>query len=135
MITSRLMFCAEGAVRDAQSNTISVFNISEEIQAGNFPAFVPRTAVVVFLERENGDPGQVNLTLTISLGEETLNSFPVAIDFAEKLRNRLITDIRGLPVPGPGTLTFALALDERSLNSWDAVITAINAPELNLRPA
>jgi hypothetical protein len=47
----------------------------------------------------------------------------------------LITDVRGLPVPGPGTLKFALALDDGVLNSWDFVITAINAPELNLRPA
>jgi hypothetical protein len=135
MITSRLMFCSHGAVRDAETNTISVFSIWEEMQAATFPLFIQRFFVVAFLAREQGDGAQSRLTLNISLGDQLLNTFPIAVDFGDKLKSRLITEVNGLPIPGPGTLRFEVLENERLINAWDIGVTAAAAPQLRLQPA
>src|SRR6266567_5931669 len=123
MITSRLMFCSQGAVRDAENNTISAFNIIEDLQTGAFPLFVQQIFAVAFLQRDAADPAQVQMTLDVLLNDQVINTFPIPVNFGDKLRTRLITKINGLSIPGPGNLTMRLMHNGETLASWALNVT------------
>lgn len=135
MIRCRLIFCSEGAVRDARSNTLSAFNIIEELQSAAFPMFFPRLHVLAYVSREAEDPAQIQITLNVVMGNAVLNAFPLTVAFGELFRHRLLSEINGLPIPTPGSLKFQLMYNGQELNSWDVIVTPLNNPQFHLQPA
>src|SRR5438094_9372120 len=113
------MFCSQGAVRDAQTNTLSAFNIIEDMQSAVFPLFFPRILVPAYVAREATDPDPMTMNLNVVMGDAVLNTFPLTVAFGDKLKHRLISEINGLPIPRPGSLKFQLLYDGGELNSWE----------------
>jgi len=122
MIKSSLMLCAEGIIRDAETNNISVFKIFENIIPEGLPLFFPRFMVLVFLDREDKDPSEIKCTLRIKLNQENLVEKVVSISFQNKKRNRIIANIGGLPIEKQGTLETSLWLGDKMLNKYKVVI-------------
>lgn len=127
------MLCCHGAIRDAETNNISVFNIMEEISAAGVPFFIQKLHIVAFLQRESGDTPNATVTLEITIGDQILHSQPVDLAFGDKLRTRLLAELNGFVISQPGDMMFALKLDGAVLNSWQVKVETRGKPQLELK--
>lgn len=130
MIRSSLMLCAQGVIRDAETNNISVFAIFENITPEGLPLLIPRFMVLAFLERDDSDPSEIKCSLRITLGEETILEQVLDINFQDKKRNRTIINIGGLPVSKQGTLETSLWLANEMLNQYKIEVKEPRKPKV-----
>ena len=125
MITSSSMLCADRVIRDAETNSISVINILEEITPEGLPLFIPRVMIFALLHRnKEEDPSQIKCTLRIGIGDNKLLERELDIDFQDKGRNRTIINIGGLVISTNGILEASLFLEERLLNQFSFIVNA-----------
>ena len=111
MIRTQYAICAERVVRDANSNTVSIFEVVEEIQSPGFPRLVPMIMAVWVLERDAGDPQQPPAALRLIHNGAELHRTDLTVDFQDVNRTRAFVRLGGLVLPGPGTLRFSFLLD------------------------
>lgn len=130
MISSSLMLCAEGVIRDAETNNISVFKIFENITPEALPLLIPRFMVLAFLQRDDSDPLKIKCTLRITLNEEKILEQALNINFQGKKRNRTIINIGGLPILKQGILGTSLWLDDDMLNQYKVVVQEPRKPKV-----
>ena len=133
MISSRLMFCADGIAIDQRTNTVSAFSIVEEAHPEGFPAVLPRLHVVTWLEREDEDEPRVQLTLRVGLGDETLVDRPIDIDFQARLKTRSIVVLTGVTVPRLGILQISLWNGDQRVNTYEIFVTPPARPRVEER--
>jgi len=133
MIRSSLMLCADGVIRDAETNNISVFKIFETITPEGLPLLIPRFMVLAFLERDDSDPSEIKCSLQITLSEETILEQVLDINFQGKKRNRTIINIGGLPVRKQGTLETSLWLDNEKLNHYNIEVAEPRKPKVKIQ--
>lgn len=135
MISSSLMFCADGIIRDANKNSISAFNIFEEVTPEGLPLIYPRFMVFALLHRDTGDQTEIACTLRISIGGKTFFEKTFRVDFQDKKRNRTIVNIGGLVIPNFGTLETSLWLDQHLLNQFKFVVNKPRKPKVKVEPS
>ncbi|MBZ5552033.1 MAG: hypothetical protein LAO21_04885 [Acidobacteriia bacterium] len=129
MISCRLALCAESVVKDADTNSISVFNIFEEMVPSGFPFALPKMNCLFFTEF-HGEQGQiVPASLRITWGETELFKRPIQIDFRENFTSRLIFHFHGMPIQGPGTVRVALIHEDQDIGGWSFEIREAPQPE------
>jgi hypothetical protein len=128
MIQLKLAVCAESVVRDGETNTVSVFNILEEITALSFPAAIPKLSVLFMLERENDDPDRIDCLITFTLGEKELGRAEMEGNFEDKFRNRLMLVVQGVMLPEPGILSVNLTVDGKPMGGWQALVRVGDVP-------
>jgi len=113
MIRSRMCVLAENVVRDADTNTISIFGIVEEMRAQGFPLFVHKIAFFILWERELTDPPRYEAQFSVTLNEQTVHTLAINIEFREGTRlNRSIVNVNGLVLTQPGQLTFRVTIPD-----------------------
>ncbi len=122
MIASRLAVCAESVVRDAETNTVSVFNIIEELGATGLPARIAKLSVMFVLESTIIQPAPLPGYVTFTLDGRELNRVPVQVDFQEQRRTRVILVISGIVVEAYGVLRVSLDVDDQPGGQWDILI-------------
>ncbi len=115
---------AQGVIRDAQTNTISAFNILESLSAEGLPLFVPNIAYFVLWEREPNEPSIREATLNVRLEQTVLISVGARIDFQTFLRARSINQIAGLVLPSPGQLVFEMMVPDGPRATYTVTINA-----------
>lgn len=115
MLRVKYALCAEGIVRDAATNSITAYNILEEVNAIGFPVVMPRLAIVVVVERGATDSAKQNARLRITLGDHELFSHELGLDFQEKFVSRAIISLQGLVIPAAGMLAVAFSAEEASV--------------------
>ena len=121
-------------MRDGESNTISAFNLLEDITADGFPLLVPRVAFFTLWEREEGDAPVHHARLSVSLDNQELLAQPLDIDFQGFRKNRTINRIGGLVLPGPGQLRFSLAIDGGTTATYTVPVTlSAQAPHVEVQ--
>lgn len=139
MLRVKYALCAEGIVRDATTNSITAYNILEEVNAIGFPVVMPRLAIVVAVERESTDSSQQSARLRITLGDHELLSHALSLDFQEKLINRAIISLQGLVIPAAGTLvvsfsaldaSVAISLPVQTISPQQLPLTFVESPVL-----
>ena len=133
MITSTLMLCAEGVVRDRESNNISVFNILEKMQPAGFPILIQRLFVLAFLERLPTDLEDLECVARITIGEVELTTLPGRVNFQGQTLARWIIQLQGLVIPNPGVLSITLLYGEQRLSSYNIDVRAL-PPSLTTSP-
>ncbi|HEV3219441.1 MAG TPA: hypothetical protein VGZ48_06690 [Candidatus Acidoferrales bacterium] len=106
----KICFLAEGLIRDAESNSMSAFNIVEGITPAGLPLFVQKLAFFVLWEREPAEPERVEGQFHVLMGEERLSAANVVVEFAGLRRSRSIVYVNGLVIPRPGTIIFRIDL-------------------------
>lgn len=133
----KLCLVAEGIVRDAETNSISVYNILEGITANGFPLLVQRMAFLALFERDESEPEAHAGHFTVSLGDNQLLTGEQRINFRGKLRTRSIVRIQGLLFPTPGEARFALAVGEGVTAAFVVRVraTAAASPRLQVADA
>lgn len=119
MISGVLAVCAEKVIVDRFTNSVSVIDIFEQIKTEVFPVVVPRMFCFFELTRESNDPMQYQGLLTIRLGNTELMRGPHDVDFQGSLRVRTVLQLRGLVVPGPGTLRASFNVGDAVVGYWD----------------
>jgi hypothetical protein len=125
MITCKLALCAESVVRDVESNRMSIFNIFEGFKSHGFPIGFPKYACFFFLAREEGDNVTFEASLGFHLNESSLKDFPVNVNFEDKMNTRVVINVLGLVIPGPGILSTRLMYEGRELGRWDIKVGSI----------
>ena len=129
MIKSIIMLCAEGIVRDGESNNISAYNIFEQFATPGFPLLIPKLYVFNLLERDDDDPTQLDCRVIVKNNDTELVSLPIRVDFLDKMRNRTIITIGGLAVRAPGILKASILLGEQELDSYIIKVISNRPPE------
>jgi len=131
MIRCQIILLAQGVVRDAETNNVSIFNILEEVKAKSFPVFIPEVACFAYLVNDAEAPGVVENELVVTLGDDELLRTPVTSDFQGKHRNRLTVKIGGLPLPHPGVLRVTLTNpDGDELGHYEMIVGRLGGPEV-----
>src|SRR5690349_1315053 len=110
---SKACLVAQGITRDADSDTISIYNILEGVAAEGFPLFVGHLSFFCLLEKTANEPNEYTGIFSISLGGTELASQPVPLNFGGRQRNRVIIRIPGTVLPNPGDLVFRLVIPDR----------------------
>ncbi|MEW5844393.1 MAG: hypothetical protein AB1775_14130 [Bacteroidota bacterium] len=126
MLTPKLCLIAEGVIRDAVSNNISIYNILEGITAQGFPFFFQHLDFLVLWEKEEVDPVIYEGSLLVKNNDDILISDKFKIDFEKKQKNRSIVNINGLLVKKPGTLTASLIFDGVEAK-YSILVTALDS--------
>lgn len=132
MIRSQYALCAESIVTDKETGVISIFNILEQISAEGFPLHIQKLGVVNQLLRDDGDPEQITVNLQIKLNDNNLYNFNGAIDFKGAFRSRLVANINGLQIPGPGKLSFNFDYDGNRIGSYVIEVVKIGGPQAKI---
>jgi hypothetical protein len=120
---ARLMFCAEGVLRDAETNFLSAWNILDEVLTPALPLQLDRVYVLAMLERAPVEPERCLCTLRIGLRELVLFEREVLVDFQGSLRQRTIVFIDGLLVPVEGIWQVQIRQREQVLASWEIAVS------------
>ena len=119
MLRCDLMLCAQGVIRDVQTNNISFFNIFAEITPEGFPILVQQLSIYARFQRDvQNDPSNYEFILRMNIAERTLFEHTVNVDFQDKAMNNTIINLQGLVVPTPGELQASLWHDENQLNQY-----------------
>ncbi len=102
MIRSKYALVAETAIRDAETNNVSVIALLEQMQPAGFPFVLPMLTLVWALERDPEDPPTVSAEFLFFLNEVQIHSFRMDLDFQNSMRARALLRIGGLVLAGPG---------------------------------
>jgi hypothetical protein len=130
-----LFACADSASLDARSNRLSLFHLTEELNAASFPAIHPTMSVVAIVERSAQEPQRGSLLITGELNGKQIFSLPFAVDFQTHLKARAIADIQGLPLSGPGKLTIKALDGTTVVASWPMQVNHIGQPQIHVQTA
>jgi hypothetical protein len=126
MIECQLSLLAKAAIRDVETNAISIFHIIEEINAVSFPVFFHDLAFFAYLVKDNTDPSVTEIVFEISMDGDAspIIGMRLNIDFEGKRGNRIIVKIAGLPIPRPGVLKAELHTADKSkrIGSYDVIV-------------
>ncbi len=125
MLSSNALLCAEGVVRDAETNNISIFNILEEVSSADFPIYFQHFFVFAAAEKNGNGSAKMICHLEVGLNGETLLSIPFTLDFQGKPRAKAVISIAGLMVPAPGILRAAFSHDEQEVNACAIAVKRI----------
>ena len=127
------MLCAEGIIRDTETNRISVFQIFEHITPEGLPLLFTHFKILVFIDREDKDPSEIKFNLRINLNKEKLLEKAVSVNFHDKKRNRTIINVGGLTIGNPGILQASIWLDDKMLNEYKVIINEPRKPKVETR--
>src|ERR1044072_5430169 len=105
-----LFLCAETVIRDAETNTISIIHVVEEVQSETLPILLPRLVILAVYERGEGDPESLQTQYKITLGSTTMLDQVFPASFGDRLRTRHILQAGGLPVVQPGILDVSVSI-------------------------
>lgn len=130
MIKCLLAVCAQSVLRDADTNTVSIISILEELNLPSVPGILASLTAVFFLQREPADADRQEMIVRVAFADQSIQDFPVTVDFQGKLRSRAFVTIGGLPITGPGILKVGLAASgsNQLLAVWDVCVNVIGAP-------
>ncbi len=117
MISSILMLCGEGVVRDADTNNVSVFNIFDQVSSQNFPFLIHKVSVFNVLSKDSEDEDEADFFIKFFSNKNELMKLPVRIKFGRENKTRSIFQINGLVVPEPGEFEIQL------LDNQDVIIS------------
>ena len=114
MIRLAFALIAKGLSVDREKNTLSIFEVLEQVNTTRLPAIIPEFCLVALFERAAEDVEDMVATFDFVLpsgGREALGEVDVL--FQGKKRNRLSWKIRGFPIKERGIYKFHLAWNSR----------------------
>jgi hypothetical protein len=116
---SLLTLCCESAVVDLINNRLSIFNVLDEVNVLQFPTVLAKVTLVFVIEREAEEEQQFETILTVSHSGNELVRSPMAANFGDKQRLRLIPVIQGFVLPGPGVFRAAMRHNDQEMGFWE----------------
>ena len=133
---SIICLAAQGVIRNAEDNNISVFNILEGITAEGFPLFIPQiTFFCTFKERTPAEEAHHVGHFAATLSGRNIHEMDVDINFEVHLKSRVILLVRGLVLTNPGTLSFSLTFPTGVSANYTIEANAVTAAEAQATPS
>lgn len=124
MLSPLVALVARGVVRDAETNTISVFSIMERLTPVGFPLFIPEMAFLVMWTKAAGDPDQFGIEFVVNNNATQLMRGPFQVDFAGTPIHRSILRAQGMVVNEPGALRFSAFHNAAEIAHYEIVVAA-----------
>jgi hypothetical protein len=125
MLRSTLCLVAEGVIRDAETNNVSVYNILESITAQGFPLFLSKLGFLAVWEKETTDPIIYRANFSITLNEQQLYAQDIPLDFQNNIRLRSIITVQGVVIPQPGQMNFRLTTESGQVANFTLTAQAV----------
>ncbi|WP_176331639.1 DUF6941 family protein [Burkholderia vietnamiensis] len=119
---------ADTVIRDADRNSLTLFDLLDGIELSVFPVALPRLSACFVVEREEGDADIEAATMRLKSGAVN-NSFPISVEFHGKRRTRVIARVEGYVVFQPGIITAELEKDGTVIGSYSFEVTASLTPQ------
>lgn len=104
MLRSRFIACADTALRDAETQQVSLIGLLEEIAAPGFPLMLPRLSVYAKFDRDPSDPDTFSCMLQLSVGQLSVGSCRFELGFATTLASRALIHVSEIMIPSSGVL-------------------------------
>lgn len=133
MIKCVYSIAAKGIIRDVETNTMSIYNVYDEIIPQSFPVLLSNFEFLAMFWREPGDPPTITHNIRITLDEDELFTDKMDSVFGDKMGNRLKFRINGLAILHPGKLTVTLTGADGSIEC-EYYIKVASAPSKILPP-
>lgn len=109
MLKSIFMVACEKIIRHEDDRSTSVIGILDTLRAPVFPVSIPRVGILSLVEREPEDPERVEVKAWVErVNGERASIGSIPVDFNGKLRHRLMVNLVGLQIGGPGMVVFTL---------------------------
>jgi hypothetical protein len=136
VIRCSLAVCAQQAIIDKQSNSLSLISVLDELTVPILPSLIGSLTAVFILHREAEDASQQQMTVTAGMTQFPRQSFPFSMDFQDKLASRGVATMGGIPITATGVFRVDLSLDDRVLGAWDIIINSVvQQPIISSGPA
>ncbi len=132
MPTCELVLAAKGIVRDADSNSMSIFHIIEEIGGRGLPIIFPELAVLAMWKKAPRERKKSQVEFKVLNNSKVIFEGPVTIDFKEKKAHRTTVKIAPLVINEQGTLSFQFIKSGKTLGKYEIVVST-NMPEIKLQ--
>lgn len=123
------MACAQSSAVDSQTGQLSLFHLLEQMQAAVFPTSVSLTVIGIFTKGPDDSDSQ-SVRLKVELSDTVIFDAPVTFSFGGKPRNRVVTAMKGLGIPGAGVLSFSFVTDAgiQLDAAWNVVVEKALSP-------
>jgi hypothetical protein len=122
------LICSESFSLDQASNRVSIFHIMDGISATVFPVVVRGMSLYVLWEREQHDPATFQYVIKIMLETEQLARLTAQGDFKGHTRARVIGNIQGFRLPGPGRIRVVIEFGGTDLAQWEIDARSAGSP-------
>jgi hypothetical protein len=113
--------CAVHAVRDAETDAVSLFHLLDLFEHDLFPVSIPSFSVYALLEKEPSDPGAVECLVRVSLGSAELSEQTFSVDFLGRKYARFVRVFPPVYLMEPGTLAVELLGDGKKIHRHEIV--------------
>jgi len=119
MIKANSCLLCESVIRDADTNIFSIIAIMDTINSPTYPLFLHKLGGFVSLERDEGDPKEIDIEILLISGETKFFSAKMKIYFKEMKRTRAVVSLHGIIVPNPGPAKFECRYEGTLLNCFN----------------
>ena len=106
----RLALIARDIIVSSDSGIPSAINIIEGIMASSFPFIIPNISFLGVWVKEEKDSNEAKGTLHVLVNEQEIINSPVEINFKANEIARCVTQLQGLTIEKPSTITFRVEL-------------------------
>jgi hypothetical protein len=130
-----LFAVAESASIDITTNRLSIFHIWDEITTPSLPTMMPSLAIVMMLTREENEPNDVDLQVSVSRNGQTLAQIPATVSFQTMLKARFVATVQGMVFTEQGVYELAVHRgDEPPLGAWRIQVRLVPPAQPQLQP-
>jgi hypothetical protein len=135
-----IILCQTSSI-DTRTNSLSAFNVIDDLNLTSFPVFFPQLSLVVAFVKEPNEPNICQINLVVSIDDQQLSNVALQLNFQGRNHLRLDTTMQAFAIPRPGLVSFSVNFDGRNLGTWkvNAVLVGtqggvLNAPQAAPRP-
>ncbi|MBE3070486.1 MAG: hypothetical protein IMZ55_16310 [Acidobacteria bacterium] len=115
---------ARGHAVDAQTNTLTIFSVVEEIGAPGLPVGIPQLSVITLWRRQKGEEGVAFVQRTRLVDPTGSEVFHFDQEFRlEKARHRSLGTVEMLPLEKPGAYNIEVQIRKADDATFSTVAT------------
>jgi hypothetical protein len=109
---------AQKAIRDGETDRISLIDIVDSVAAESFPHFVGELSLLTIYHKEDGDDAKETVTFTLKNNDDEMAVQEQDVVFGDRIGNRTIIGVNGLVLLKPGTFSVTVQHKDRTIGTW-----------------
>lgn len=113
-----MLAVAERAIRDGDTDRMSLVDIIDSVGADSFPHLLDELALLTIYHNSEKGPEDDKVVVTLKNNDEELTSQEQVIHFGDRIGNRTVTRVSGIVLSKPGTFTVEIRHNDIELGSW-----------------
>jgi len=126
MLSAKFILWAKSASVDSLGNSLSIFEVIEELSIPQLPGVLPDTKLVTLFERNTEkDPSLFDCILIVKNGDKVIGNQKFQLDFKGLKRNRLVIMVPPFKIEKEGTLTFSFTQKNKEITTYKVEVIKI----------